>query len=488
MCRQAGVHARRDRSRRRSRPRPRSRRSRCPAGHASRCSRPPAAGASSPPTRSPARTLELVAAARRPARRDRREAAAALEPQQPDRPRRRRDPRHDPRGARARRRATPRSTRSSTSASASSRTRPALMRDGRFYPEHGLERIVDVPRAPGRALRARRPPRSPTRPASRSSPRPSSRSPHPTTPGPRDGARDRTALLPVGEPGGHRARAPLALRPLPAAPRPRLTAPEAHRAAGRRHGPARARRTRVWSSPGVHPSPPPRRRERPTSQPLSTPCGLRASGPAAVRRRASARRSSREHRLASRLLRTTRVSSWTTLANPAAHMASVQRRPRARAGVDARSCSTAAAALAVLGPDHTFTHACASLAKRRQPAVSSVAAIRCSPPPAYEQLDQERSTHGRTDPVTSLAALADAIVASGVRRSRRSSATTRATTASDTSRTGRRVTRTEIGPLGALTVNDGCRSRRAARRRSCAQRRRPPRRPCSPNAASPSAR
>ena len=52
-------------------------------------------------------------------------AAAPLEPQQPDRPRRRRDPRHDPGGPRARRRATPASTRSSTSASASSRTRPS---------------------------------------------------------------------------------------------------------------------------------------------------------------------------------------------------------------------------------------------------------------------------------------------------------------------------------------------------------------------------
>ena len=43
------------------------------------------------------------AAARRPPRRDRREAAAALEPQQPDRPRGRRDARHDPRGDGARR-------------------------------------------------------------------------------------------------------------------------------------------------------------------------------------------------------------------------------------------------------------------------------------------------------------------------------------------------------------------------------------------------
>ena len=63
-------------------------------------------------------------AARRPPRRDRRQAAAALEPGQPDRPRGGGDPRHDPRGARAGRRAPRRSTRSCSSASACSRTRP----------------------------------------------------------------------------------------------------------------------------------------------------------------------------------------------------------------------------------------------------------------------------------------------------------------------------------------------------------------------------
>ena len=153
-------------------------------------SRPRAAGASSPPTPIAAlRQLELAAAARRPARRDRREAAAALEPQQPDRPRGRRDPRHDPRGARARRRAIPTSTRSCTSASASSRTRRGCMRDGPLLPRPRPRAHRRVPRAPGRALRRRPRPTSPTRPASRSSPRPSSRSPRPTTPGPRPCAR-----------------------------------------------------------------------------------------------------------------------------------------------------------------------------------------------------------------------------------------------------------------------------------------------------------
>ena len=81
-------------------------------------------------------------AARRSARRDRRAPAAALEPQQPDRPRGRRDPRHDSRWCSSSSRAIPRSTRSSTSGSASSRTRRACCATGGFYPDHGLERIV----------------------------------------------------------------------------------------------------------------------------------------------------------------------------------------------------------------------------------------------------------------------------------------------------------------------------------------------------------
>ena len=133
--------------------------------------------------------LELARAARRPARRDRREAPAALEPQQPDRPRRRRDPRHDPRGARARR--------------APSRTIDAIVylglgiqsnqaapdaRRAASIPITGSSGSSRTTSARTRASRRRRP-TSPTRPASRSSPRPSSRSPTPTTPGPRPSAR-----------------------------------------------------------------------------------------------------------------------------------------------------------------------------------------------------------------------------------------------------------------------------------------------------------
>ena len=60
---------------------------------------------------------------RRSPRRDRYEAATALESQQSDRPCRRRNPRHHSRGARARGGAMPTSTRSCTSDSGSSRTR-----------------------------------------------------------------------------------------------------------------------------------------------------------------------------------------------------------------------------------------------------------------------------------------------------------------------------------------------------------------------------
>ena len=181
----------------------------------SSCSRPPAAGASSPPTRSRAtRDLELAAAARRPARRDRREAAAALEPQQPGRPapaarRATRSPRcwsWSPR--------TPTSTRSCTSASASSRTRRALMRDGPLLPRPRPRAHRRLPRAPGRPLRGGR---------RRDLRRDRQADPHRHRAGGRrsrqpragDRPRHRPALLPVGEPRRDRARPPVALRPVP---------------------------------------------------------------------------------------------------------------------------------------------------------------------------------------------------------------------------------------------------------------------------------
>ena len=91
-----------------------------------------------------ARDGDLAArgAARRPARRDRRAPPAALEPQQPDRPRGRRDPRHDPAGARARR--APSRDRRDRLPRPRHPVEPgrASLREGGFYPDHGLERIV----------------------------------------------------------------------------------------------------------------------------------------------------------------------------------------------------------------------------------------------------------------------------------------------------------------------------------------------------------
>ena len=85
--------------------------------------------------------LELARAARRSPRRDRREAAAALEPQQPDRLRGRRDARHDPRGDGARR-APSRDRRDRLPRARHPVEQARLLRDGAFYPDHGLERIV----------------------------------------------------------------------------------------------------------------------------------------------------------------------------------------------------------------------------------------------------------------------------------------------------------------------------------------------------------
>ena len=143
-----------------------------------------------------------AAAARRPPGRDRQEAAAPLEPQQPDRPGRQRDPRHDPRGAgdrgrapRRRRGDLPRprhpgqpgrwsgrapSTRT-TASSASSTTTSART--------PGSPRPPPTSR-PTRASRSSPPPswRSPTRPTParrRSGPAASSATPRPTGPSPR---------------------------------------------------------------------------------------------------------------------------------------------------------------------------------------------------------------------------------------------------------------------------------------------------------------
>ena len=87
-----------------------------------------------------------------------------------------------------------------------------LMREGPFYPDHGLERIVayherqdarfaeaaaDVSDATGKPILTA------TELAVAD----------PDNPGPAAVARHRPALLPVGQPGGHRPRAPVAATP-----------------------------------------------------------------------------------------------------------------------------------------------------------------------------------------------------------------------------------------------------------------------------------
>ena len=272
------------------------------------------------------------------------EAAAAVEPQQPGRPRRRRDARHDPRGDRAGRRATPTSTRSSTSGSASSRTRRALMRDGPLlsrttassgsstYHERQDARFARRGRGVGRVT------------ASRSSPRPSSASPTPTTPAPR------------------RPR----VRP------PRYSPPTAPRAHSSTSGP-----TRITAAPGgdrrprvtcrllivlllvgvvvcgvlAFTAPDDAAEAQPATAELATQAGRRAASPSRSST-PSARRGSR-------------ASSTPPSTAAAATRASPSSRPRGRLpsrsadtpflGVSTQKLMTAAAALAVLGPDSTFT-------------------------------------------------------------------------------------------------------------------------------------
>ena len=212
------------RSRRPTRRPPPSPPSRSRRATASSCSPPPAAGASSPPTPSARIVARAHAAARRPAGRARREAPAALEPQQPGRPRRRRDPRHDPRGDRPHR-------------------RPPRRRRGDLpRPRHPVE--------PGRA-HAQRAASTRTTASSGSSTTTSARTPgspqaaaeaserydkpvltatelavtHPDNAGPVAVRATGRALLPVRQPRRGRPRPPLALRPPPEGPRPDVRHP-----------------------------------------------------------------------------------------------------------------------------------------------------------------------------------------------------------------------------------------------------------------------
>ena len=173
---------------------------------------------SSPPTPSPATgDLQPARPARRPARRHRRAAAAALEPQQPGRLRRRRDARHDSRRDAARSPNTP------------TIARRRLPRH-RHPVEPGADdarRAASIPTTASTASSSyhERQDARFAEAAAELSARDGQADPHRHRAGGRrsrqrrtgDGAGDRPALLPERQPGRHRARPPLPRRPSPAA-------------------------------------------------------------------------------------------------------------------------------------------------------------------------------------------------------------------------------------------------------------------------------
>ena len=155
------------------------------------------------------------AAARRPARRDRREAAAALEPQQPDRLRGRRDARHDPGGdgarrapSRHRRDRVPRARHPVEPGAADARRAASIPTTGSSgsstYHERQDARFAqaaaEISDATGKPILTA------TELAVAA----------PDNPGPATVRSDRPPLLSVREPRRDGARAPVAIRPIPA--------------------------------------------------------------------------------------------------------------------------------------------------------------------------------------------------------------------------------------------------------------------------------
>ena len=134
---------------------------------------------------------------------DRRQAAAAVEPQQPGRLRRRRDPRHDPRGDGADRRRTPTSHAVVYLGLGIQSNQARLMRDGPLLPRTTGSSASSPTTSARTPASPRRPTSSATPPASRSSPRPSWPSPIRTT----------RARPPCGRPGG--SATPAATGPSP---------------------------------------------------------------------------------------------------------------------------------------------------------------------------------------------------------------------------------------------------------------------------------
>ena len=123
-----------------------------------------------------------------------------------------------------------------------------LEREGRFYPEWGLERIVGLPRPPGRPLHQHR--RRPGRRAGETDPHRHRALAHVARQrrGPRR-PRQREALLRLVEPRRHRALPPGDLRRVAAA-RGRATRPPTACTSALRDQPTRGRRTPRRPSPG----------------------------------------------------------------------------------------------------------------------------------------------------------------------------------------------------------------------------------------------